>query len=289
MDPAYPSDRIAFMMADAKAQVLITQRKLLPRLSNSDSKTLCVEDLDWAAAANEFSSFVPPDQDAKSLAYVIYTSGSTGQPKGVALEHRNAVAFACWAKDVFTAEELQGVLASTSICFDLSIFEMFVPLSCGGHIVLVENALALATSPVANEVRMINTVPSAIRELVRLKAVPASVRVVNLAGEPLATALVNDIYGQTTTRKVYDLYGPTETTTYSTFTLREANRRATIGRPLANEQIYLLDSMMQPVPIGVVGDLYIGGAGVARGYLNRPELTSERFSDQSIPSRRADV
>jgi len=136
---------------------------------------------------------------------------------------------------------------------------------------------ALAGLPAAGEVTLINTVPSAIRELLRINGVPASVRVVNLAGEPLATALVEQIYRDTPARKVYDLYGPTETTTYSTYALRQAGEPPTIGRPLANEQVFVLDKHKQPMPVGIPGDLYIGGEGLARGYLNRPELTAERF------------
>src|SRR5206468_1906281 len=120
----------------------------------------------------------------------------------------------------------------------------------------------------ANEVKLINTVPSAIRELLRIKGVPPSVQVVNLAGEPLPTRLVDQIYAERAVQKVYDLYGPTETTTYSTFTLRKAGEPATIGRPLANEEVYLLDGQRQLVPIGVPGELYIGGEGLARGYLD---------------------
>jgi amino acid adenylation domain-containing protein/FkbH-like protein len=280
MDPSYPKDRLGFMLEDADIKVLLTQKKLLGTLSGVKSTTLCVEDINWGQApadADSTGRHIAPRGTADSLAYVIYTSGSTGRPKGVALEHRSAVAFVYWAKDVFTPEELSGVLASTSICFDLSVFEMFVPLSLGGRVILAENALALPSLPAANEVRLINTVPSAARELVRVKGIPASVRVINLAGEPLATSLVDALYEQTSVSKVYDLYGPTETTTYSTFTLRQPGKRATIGRPLANEQVYLLDPRMQPVPIGVVGELYIGGDGLARGYLNRPEMTAERF------------
>ncbi|HSU54248.1 MAG TPA: HAD-IIIC family phosphatase, partial [Candidatus Dormibacteraeota bacterium] len=121
------------------------------------------------------------------------------------------------------------------------------------------------------------TVPSAIRELLRVNGVPKSVQVVNLAGEPLPTPLVEQIYSGTSAKKVYDLYGPTETTTYSTFTLRKPGEPATIGKPLANEQVYLLDAYQNPVPVGVPGEIYIGGDGVTRGYLNRPELTAEKF------------
>ncbi len=276
LDPAYPKDRLAFILEDAKAPVLVTEQAL--RILQVPEATSVINlDSDWQKIQTENRENISTDVRSSDLAYVIYTSGSTGKPKGVAIEHRNAVAFISWAHEVFTREELDGVLASTSICFDLSIFEMFVPLSWGGTVVLAENALALPALPARAEVTLINTVPSAIRELLRIKGVPPNVRVVNLAGEPLITPLVNQIYGETDVKKVYDLYGPSETTTYSTFTLREADKSATIGRPLANEQIYLLDKNRQPVPIGVAGEIYIGGAGVAREYLNRPELTAEKF------------
>src|SRR6185437_15813791 len=163
--------------------------------------------------------------------------------------------------------DLSGVLASTSICFDLSVFELFLPLSVGGTVVLAEDALQLASGQWPAELSLINTVPSAIAELLRLKAIPESVRVVNLAGEPLPQSLVQQLYEQKTIERVYDLYGPSEDTTYSTFALRSATQPATIGRPISNTQIYLLDSSLQPVPIGVPGELYIGGDGVTRGYL----------------------
>ena len=214
---------------------------------------------------------------AQDLAYVIYTSGSTGEPKGAAIEHRNVAAFLCWAKRVFSAEQLAGVLASTSICFDLSVFELFVPLCWGGKAIVVDNALALHDLAGADKVTLVNTVPSAISEMLDLGALPPSVRTVNLAGEPLKTELVERIYETATVKKVYDLYGPSETTTYSTFTLRGKKTKATIGRPIANTRIYLLDGALQPVPIGVAGEIFIGGAGVARGYLNRPQLTAEKF------------
>src|SRR5207302_8112150 len=111
----------------------------------------------------------------------------------------------------------------------------------------------------------------------RIRGMPKSVRVANFAGEPLSAALADQVYAETSVQKVYDLYGPTETTTYSTFTLRRPGDAANIGRPLANEQAYVLDAHLQPLPIGVPGDLYLGGAGLARGYLNRPELTAQKF------------
>jgi amino acid adenylation domain-containing protein len=273
LDPAYPKARLAFIAQDAGLRVLLTRRELRDLLPVTDTTLLCVEDIQ---SIDDQAMPVPPAGPA-DLAYVLCTSGSTGQPKGVALEHRNAAALVSWAREVFTPEEISGVLASTSICFDLSVFELFVPLSWGGKVILADNALALPGLPAANVVTLVNTVPSALRELLRIHGVPASVRVVNLVGEPLATALVEQLYRYTSVQKVYDLYGPTETTTYSTFALRQPGEPPTIGRPLANEQVYILDKQMQPAPVGVPGDLYIGGAGLARGYLNRPELTAERF------------
>src|SRR5204863_4984673 len=160
---------------------------------------------------------------------------------------------------------------------DLSIFEILVPLGLGGKIVLAENAIQLPQLAERDQVRLINTVPSAITELLRMNGIPDSVQTINLAGEPLAQSLVDKLYQLPHLKRVYDLYGPTEATVYSTFTKRAAGGRATIGRPLPNEQTYILDSHLQPVPIGVPGELFIGGAGLARGYLNQPEMTTERF------------
>jgi acyl-coenzyme A synthetase/AMP-(fatty) acid ligase/acyl carrier protein len=131
--------------------------------------------------------------------------------------------------------------------------------------------------PAAGDVTLINTVPSAIVELLRMGGVPASVRTVTLAGEPLATPLVNQIYERLKVGRVFDLYGPSEDTTYSTCALRNSNGPTTIGRPIANTEIYLLDAHMQPVPIGVRGELHIGGDGLARGYLDRPDFTAEKY------------
>lgn len=215
------------------------------------------------------------------MAYVIYTSGSTGKPKGVAIEHRSTVALLHWAGTVFAPEVLTGVLASTSICFDLSVFELFVPLSVGGKVILVENVLHLPTLPaaVAEQITLINTVPSAIAELLRINSIPASVRVVNIAGEPLANALVQDLYSVASVQQVFNLYGPSEDTTYSTVALIPKNAQCIppIGRPIANTQAYVLDQQLHPVPLGIPGELYLGGAGLARGYLHQPALTAEKF------------
>ena len=278
LDPAYPKERLRFVLEDTRAPVLLTQASIQADLQAHlpDCTSVCL-DMDWPTIAKSEATNPAPASRPNHLAYVIYTSGSTGKPKGVAIEHHSPVSLVHWAQQVFSPEELAGVLFSTSICFDLSIFEMFVPLSCGGKVILAANALQLPILPAAGQVTLINTVPSAMAELLRSQALPPSVRTVNLAGEPLTVELVRQIHQWPNVRKVYDLYGPSETTTYSTFALRRPEGPYTIGRPVANTQLFVLDEQRQPVPIGVPGELYIGGEGLARGYLNRPELTAEKF------------
>ena len=165
------------------------------------------------------------------------------------------------------------------------MFELFVPLCRGGTAILADNLLELPGLPARREVTLINTVPSAITELLRMGGIPESVRTVNLAGEPLSTGLVQQLYNLRTIQKVYDLYGPSEDTTYSTYALRSPNGPATIGRPIANTQIYLLDHHLHPVPPGVPGELCVAGDGLARGYWNRPALTAEKFIANPFGSR----
>ncbi len=224
-----------------------------------------------------------PTGEPENLAYLIYTSGSTGRPKAVALTQRSAVALVRWARRTWSAEELSGVLFATSVGFDLSVFELFVPLAWGGRVILAENALALPSLPAAGEVTLVNTVPSAMAELVRQGALPAGVRTVNLAGEALPRPLVEALYGLTQIEKVWNLYGPSEDTTYSTAALLARSGRGApeIGRPLAGTRAYVLGRDGQPAPWGVPGELCLGGAGLARGYFGRPDLTAERFVPDS--------
>ncbi|HEX9936043.1 MAG TPA: amino acid adenylation domain-containing protein, partial [Longimicrobium sp.] len=277
LDPAYPAERLAFTLADSGVVALLTQESLRSTLPVAHGMT--VVSVDGAAAEIVRESAEPLGSGAtpRSLAYLIYTSGSTGVPKGVAIEHQSAVALLSWAAAVFTAEELSGVLAATSISFDLSVFEIFLPLSLGGRVIVVENALALPRSAAADQVRLVNTVPSAMAALLKSDGIPSGVRTVNLAGEPLRAELVDALYTRGGIERVYDLYGPSEDTTYSTWTLRRAGGPATIGRPISNTRAYVLGAAQLPLPAGVPGELYLGGRGLARGYLGRPGLTAERF------------
>ncbi|PIG93070.1 amino acid adenylation domain-containing protein [Gloeocapsopsis sp. IPPAS B-1203] len=278
LDPAYPKDRLAFTIEDTQIPILLTQQKLARSLPLHQGHSLYI-DADWEKIAQQSENNPFSGVESHNLAYVIYTSGSTGKPKGVAIEHRNTVAFIDWAQEWFSAKQLQGVLASTSLCFDLSIFELFVTLSCGGTVILAQNALQLPDLPAAQKVTLINTVPSAIATLLRMKGIPASVETINLAGEPLQNSLVQQLYQLDHVHQVCNLYGPSEDTTYSTVALMQkgATETPSIGRPISNTQICLLDSQLKPVSDGMEGEIYIAGAGLARGYLNRPDLTDEKF------------
>jgi len=277
LDPDYPADRVAYMLEDSRALVLLTEQSVAETLDvRADTRVVLLDQVASTLAA--YPASAPLSRaTADNLAYVIYTSGSTGKPKGVAIAHRNVLALIDWSKSVYRREDIQGVLASTSVCFDLSVWELFVTLASGGSVIIARNALELPQLPARDQVRLINTVPSAINALQRDGQIPPSVRIINLAGEPLKQSLVDALYQQSTVEHVFDLYGPSEDTTYSTWTRREADGRANIGRPLKHTASYLLDAELQPVPQGIAAELYLAGAGITRGYLGRPAMTAEKY------------
>lgn len=281
LDPKYPADRLKFMLEDSRALFVISSGEILKRLPSLQAATFVLEEQGPALAAQDDVD-LSVDVNAGNLAYLIYTSGSTGVPKGVAIEHSSAGVLCHWARSVYTDDEIRGVLAGTSVCFDLSIFEIFFPLAYGGTVVLVENALQLMDSAGPAPVTLVNSVPSVATELVKAEAIPSTVRVICLAGEPLPQHLVEALYSVPGVAKVYDLYGPSEDTTYSTMALRMRGAKATIGKPIANTRAYILDRFLQPVPIGVAGELCLAGEGLARGYLGRDSLTAEKFVSDSV-------
>ncbi|MBA2675656.1 non-ribosomal peptide synthetase, partial [Ramlibacter sp.] len=261
LDPNYPADRIQVIVDEAKPRLVIAA--LDARLVDQP-------------AHNPQSRVLP-----ENLSHVIYTSGSTGRPKGVSVRHGAVSAFMAWVRQVFDADALRHVLASTSLNFDISVFEIFAPLACGGTVWMVPDALALmqGSRAASAPLTLINTVPSVAAQLERSGAIPASVKVLNVAGEPLPLQLVRQVHASTQVERIYNLYGPSEDTTYSTWALmpRDLDGPVPIGRPIANSQAYLLDAALNPVSAGIAGELYMAGDGLARGYLHRPDLTAERF------------
>ncbi|WP_308210637.1 amino acid adenylation domain-containing protein [Micromonospora sp. A3M-1-15] len=272
LDPAYPPARVAFMAADSGVRLVLTRADLAGRFPDT---AVAVDRLDPVEDATDPAAPSTPED----LAYVIYTSGSTGRPKGVAIEHRSASVLMHWVRQTFDDAELGGLLAATSVCFDLSVFEIFGPLCWGGRVLLVDDVLALA-APGADRlpVTLVNTVPSAMGELLTASALPASVRTVCLAGEPLTAALAARVWSRPHVRRLCNLYGPSEDTTYSTWAeVPPDSGDPPIGRPLPRTRAYVLDPDGQPVPPGEPGELHLAGAGLARGYLDRPEETRARF------------
>jgi nonribosomal peptide synthetase DhbF len=284
LDPDYPQGRLNDMLNDAAPFVVLCTETLSARLPPI-ARAIALDVQEAERALGSAATHNPIDAERGSAllphhpAYVIYTSGSTGRPKGVVIEHRNTVMLAAWAGSEFSSEEWSGVLAGTSICFDLSIFELIVTLVHGGTVILAESALELPALASRDKVRLINTVPSAAKILIDSKSLPANVQTVNLAGEALPNSLVQDLYCVDGLGRVYNLYGPSESTTYSTFALcnRDTEAEPSIGSPIWNTRTYVLDSSLEPLPIGAAGELYVAGPGLARGYLHRPALTSERF------------
>jgi amino acid adenylation domain-containing protein len=290
LDPEYPKERLRLMLEDSQAAVVLSEEALRERMAGSSAVVVCLdaveEELQRQAGEDTHKEDTHKNVHSHSeqVAYAIYTSGSTGRPKGVALTHRNAMSLVEWMKQAFSPEELSGVLASTSMSFDLSVFEVWGTLACGGTVVLAENVLswweqARTAKPgsSAQRVKLVNTVPSAMARISEGDGLPEEVITVNLAGEALTRTLVEQIYQTASVRQVNNLYGPTETTTYSTWWAVQAGSEVRIGRGVANTQLYVLDRALELAATGVIGELYIGGAGVARGYWRRPELTAERF------------
>ena len=280
VDPAFPKARISFLLDDARPSVVLTQRSLVELLP--ETAPILALDAESSAIYKESEQNLDVEIQPENSAYIIYTSGSTGNPKGVVIEHRNTAAFLSSVADIFSKEELSYVLGSTSICFDVSVFELFLPLCRGGAIVLARNALALPELPLKNRVALLSMVPSAMAAVLDTCGIPSSVQTVVLAGEALHRSLAERVLALGHVRRLYNMYGPTETTTYSTIAHVRSGEALTIGRAIANTHLCVLDRNGNQVPVGIPGELCIAGPGVTRGYLNRPELTAERFTPDPL-------
>ncbi len=289
LDPAYPRERIAFMLEDAQVSVLVIQERFTEdRRSSSDPrssildprmKVVCL-DRDREKIAQH--SHENPLSQARSynLAYVIYTSGSTGQPKGVQIEHRSLVNCLWSMRQQLGLAEKDVLLAITTISFDIAALELFLPLITGTKIILADREDVIEGRRLSEKitdchVTAMQGTPSTWQLLLdagwhrngRLKIL--------CGGEALSRPLAAELTGR---GSLWNLYGPTETTIWSTiYRVQAGEKTVPIGRPIANTRTYILDTNLQPVPIGVYGELYVGGAGLARGYLNQPEQTAERF------------
>ncbi|MBD2040238.1 non-ribosomal peptide synthetase [Microcoleus sp. FACHB-672] len=282
LDPTYPSERLALMLEDAQVPVLLTQKHLRESLPEHQAQVVCLDQYELHNFDNNsLKNLKFPSSNPSNLAYVIYTSGSTGRPKGVQIAHASVINFLRSMQNRLEVTEKEVFLAETSLSFDIAILELFLPLITGACVVLVSREVA------SNGTELLKILNSSGATF--MQATPATWQMLLAAGwqesknlkilcggEALLQKLANQLLERGA--NVWNLYGPTETTIWSTISQVESNEQlVSIGRPIANTQIYILDSSLQPVPIGAVGELYIGGAGLSRGYLNRPDLTAERF------------
>jgi amino acid adenylation domain-containing protein len=274
LDPRYPAERLAFMLEDSGAQIVITDTASHAALAGLER---CVALIADAESPGPQAGGAQPAAGAHDLSHIIYTSGSSGTPKAVMIEHRSVAHLAAWSEATFGEEDWDGMLASTSLSFDVSVFEILVTLALGGRVVLVADILALSEPEFAHQIAFVSGVPSALSELLRVRELPRSVRTVALAGEALPATLVERLHAQPAAPAVWNLYGATEDTTHSTEYRCVPGERPLIGRPIAGTQVYVVDRHLTPVPEGVAGELLLSGLGLARGYLGRPDLTAERF------------
>ena len=287
LDPAYPPERVEYMLGNTRVPLLVTTAALAARVPHFTGAIVRV-DADAEAVAARPAESPGVAVEPANRAYVIYTSGSTGRPKGVQIEHRSTVAVLGWLRDALSDEERASVLASTSVCFDVSIAEIFGTLCWGGSLVLVENALSLAS--LGEPASTVAMVPSAAAELLRMGAIPPSVRTLALGGEPLRNELAQRLYALGHVDRVLNLYGPTEDTTYSTCKEVEKGRTAamSVGLPVRGTHARVLDAALRPVPEGEAGEVWMAGAGVSRGYVGAPGMTADRYrpDPQGAPGAR---
>jgi amino acid adenylation domain-containing protein len=277
LDPAYPSERLAFMLDDAQCLVFLTNQHLLETLPPHDARVVCL-DSDWELIEGESEEKPPSDVTARNLAYVIYTSGSTGRPKGTLLEHRGLCNMVEAQVKAFGVQPESRVLQFASLSFDASVSEIFMALLAGATLYL-ESAGSLLPGPTLSAVLHSRAITTVTFPPVLLATMPAedfpNLSTIIVAGEACSAEVLAT---WSSGRHFLNAYGPTESTVCATIAeCGDAQKNPPIGRPIANTQVYLLDAQLQPVPVGVPGELCIGGVGLARGYQHRAELTADKF------------
>ncbi|RUR75343.1 non-ribosomal peptide synthetase [Chlorogloeopsis fritschii PCC 9212] len=285
LDPTYPNERLAFMLADAQVSVLLVQPHLVEKIPTHQAQVVCTD-----SECQQFAVYSPENPISEvtpeNLAYVIYTSGSTGKPKGAMNTHKGLCNRLLWMQDTYQLTATDKVLQKTPFSFDVSVWEFFWPLFTGASLVLAkpgghQDSRYLVQLITQEKITTLHFVPSMLQVFLEEKELEkcGSIKRVICSGEALPSDLQQRFF-ERLNAELHNLYGPTEAAIDVTFWSCQPNSHdkiVPIGRPIANTQIYILDKHLQPVPIGVGGELHIGGLGLARGYLNKPELTKEKF------------
>ncbi|MEH2395749.1 MAG: amino acid adenylation domain-containing protein [Nostoc sp.] len=290
LDPAYPQERLAFLLNNSQVSVLLAQQNLIEKVATPNIRIVYI-DSEWEALAQNPTTNPQSEVTPDNLAYVIYTSGSTGKPKGVAMPHRPLVNLIAWQWQNSTVGSSAKTLQYTPISFDVSFQEIFATLTTGGTLVLISEQMR------RDPIRLLKFLNQAgierlflpfvalqqLAEVAQMETIiPISLSEVITAGEQLRiTTAIAHLFSQLTNCSLHNHYGPSETHVITALRLSGSPQDwpilPAIGQPIANTQIHLLDSHLQPVPVGVPGELYVGGVSLARGYFNRPDLTAERF------------
>ncbi len=284
LDPDYPQDRLRFMLDDAQAPVVLTMERLAASVNFGQRKTVCLDAPETVAAESDDNLARKPSPE--QLAYVIYTSGSTGQPKGVMISHSAICNQLFWMQSCFPLDGKDLILQKTSFSFDVAVWELLAPVLTGAALVMARpggqrDAAYLAELIAEKNITILQNVPSTLRALLEEPEFKKckSLKYVLCGGEKMPAELPQQ-FASVSNAVLSNNYGPTESAIDATFWIcprGKSRSNLPIGRPIANTEIYLLDSHLQPVPIGVPGELCVSGRGLARGYLRRPELTAEKF------------
>ncbi|UVT16100.1 MAG: amino acid adenylation domain-containing protein [Nitrospira sp.] len=280
LDPEYPRDRLRFMTEDASVVVLLTSEPLSDRFDAGTCRVLCL-DREWERIAQEGDDNLPPIATPQDLAYILYTSGSTGQPKGVEIPHQALVNFLCSIRQEPGCSAQDILLSVTTLSFDIAGLELYVPLLVGARVEIAGRAATMDGRRLRSlcetvQPTIMQATPATWRMLIEAGWLGSHNLTVLCGGEALPPDLATSLLDRSVA--LWNMYGPTETTIWSTIEkIERTDLEITIGRPIANTDVYIVDQFLQPVPVGVAGELYIGGHGLARGYRGRPELTKDRF------------
>ena len=292
LDPKYPKARMTLIFEETGTPILLTQNHLTDRLPSYSGQVIQIDI--WNDIMRESGLNLESGAGPDNLAYVIYTSGSTGKPRGVMVEHRSVVNYLSWTREL--TSNVRCLPLSTSITFDASLKQVFTPLVHGKHVwilpeIVINDPVALLGSIAREEQSGLNCVPSlwsaVLDQLPQTKVESPGPRSLLVGGEPLSLDLVSRSFSAFPNLEIWNLYGPTEATANaSAAKITSSCKKVTLGRPISNVRLYILDKSLEPVPIGVAGELYIGGDGLARGYRKRPDVTAEKFLPHPFSSER---
>ncbi|MBL8677374.1 MAG: amino acid adenylation domain-containing protein, partial [Alphaproteobacteria bacterium] len=285
LDPSYPSERLQFILEDTNAPIILTDIKTIDKLPSTWAQVICLDE-----ERDKIRTYPCTNLDSitssSHLAYVIYTSGSTGKPKGVIIENASLLNHMLWMKEKYDFSYKDKVLQRTPYSFDASIWELFMPLLSGAQLIIPpsevsKNPAMLIDIVLRKGITKLQLVPAMLKSIFNNEELTKldTIEQLFIGGDFLFTETINSLPDKLRS-KIINLYGPTEATIDTIshcYDPKENRNIISIGRPIWNTQIYILDAFLNPVPIGVSGEIYIGGAGLARGYLNRPDLTAEKF------------